>query len=149
MLSEREPKAWSMRALPRSTRSFGFVVLMVVGIHLGYGVSPLMASQCVCAHAPEVLCDCPHHVRLDGSHSPPCHIHAKSHRAADPGSRQPCVRAQCGSIPPELVLVALVSTFERPELATRPTLQHLEYPSPLRPPEIFIFPAKHPPKATA
>ena len=149
VLSEREPTGRSARGLPRSTRSSAFVVLLVVGVHLGYGVSPLMASQCACAHGPEVPCDCPHHVKADGSPPPPCHIHAKSHRAADPSSRQPCVRARCGAIPPDLILVALVSTSERLELAPRPPLERLQSPSPLRPPEVFIFPSKHPPKARA
>jgi hypothetical protein len=149
VLSERGTAPHASCALSRAIRCFAFLLLLVVGAHLSYGVSPLMASRCGCAHGPEVPCDCPHHVHADGSQPPPCHIHAKSHRAAERTSQHPCVRARCGTIPPDLVLVALVSTYEPPQLAPPPAVGRLPSDSPLRPPDIFIFPSKHPPKASA
>jgi len=147
VLRERQPMATSARGLGSATRASAFVALLVIGLYLGYGVSPLMASQCACSHGSEVPCDCPHHVQAQGSPPPPCHTHAKSHRGADSSSQQPCVRAPCGTIPPDLILIALVSTSERPALAPPPPLEQPLTFSPLRPPEIFIFPLKHPPKA--
>jgi len=148
VLSERAP--WSRaRALPGGTRPFAFAILLVIGIHFGYGVSPLMTSQCACSHGPEVPCDCPHHLETDGHAPAPCHIHAKSKDAADRTSKGPCVRALCGTTAPALILVALLSTFERPRLA--PDIRSEQPPTlaPARPPRTFIPPPKHPPKENA
>lgn len=143
------PSATEGLGLNGGIRAIAWTVLLVVVIHLGYGVSPLMASRCACAHGPEVPCDCVHHKRAEGSGPPPCHIHAKSQHAPGTDARQPCVRARCGSTPPDLILLGLVSTSEAPELPPAP----IPGPSPklslLRPSEGFIFRLRHPPKAYA
>jgi len=148
VLSEgaRRPRA---HPIPAGTRTFAFAFLLVVGIHFGYGVSPLMASRCACSHGPEVPCDCPHHLETKGQAPPPCHIHAKSRNAADRTSKEPSVRARCGKIAPDLILVALLSTFERPDLPSDAGPDQRPALSPARPPRTFIPPPKHPPKKHA
>src|SRR5216683_3750224 len=135
--------------IPAGTRTFAFALLLVVGIHFGYGLSPLMASQCACSHGPEVPCDCPHHLETEGQAPPPCHIHAKSRNAADRTSKEPSVWARCGTIAPDLILVALLSTFERPDLPSDAGPDQRPALSPARPPRTFIPPPKHPPKKHA
>lgn len=130
-------------------RSIAWVSLLVVAVHLSYGVSPLMVSHCACAHGVEVPCDCPHHLGATDSGSPPCHIHAKSRRAREAASPQPCIRARCGTIPPDLILIGLISTSEAPQLPSPEGPSETREIAPLRLPEVFHLPLKPPPKANA
>src|SRR5262249_61383420 len=94
---------WGLRAV-------ACTALLVVAMHLCYGVSPLMSSRCACAHGPEEPCECVHHERAKRSGPLPCHIHAKSQAAQGADARQPCVRRRCGTTSPDLILFGLLST---------------------------------------
>lgn len=137
-----------MRSESRATRPFALLLLLVLGIYSAYGLSPLMTSRCACDHGQEVPCDCPHHGSAHGSPPAPCQLHKKARPVANLPS-QPCLRARCGSIPPHLILVAVFSTTERPQLIPPPPPGRPGVFSPLPPPDVFPVPLKHPPKARA
>jgi len=129
-------------AHPRATV---LALLLVQGVYLGYGVSPLMSSRCVCEHGPEVPCDCPHHGSAKGEHAPPCHLHrpAPSDAKASPES---AIRVRCGAKAPDLILMAwgtLPSNVPRLSLDNSPPADDVC----VSPHDVPASPRKPPPKA--
>jgi len=98
---------------------------LLVAVHLllaGYAASPLMEAHCVCDHAADADCDCPHH---EGARSnlPPCH---RKHRASS-APKGTALRAHCGSSGMKLLLLAQAPA---PEPAPEQVLELPELPLP-------------------
>lgn len=118
---------------------------MLVAVHLllaGYAASPLMEAHCVCDHAADADCDCPHH---EGARSnlPPCH---RKHRASS-APRGTALRAHCGSSGMKLLLLAQAPA---PEPAPEQVIALPELPLPelaATPLHRTTSPRRRPPRA--
>ncbi|HYV49164.1 MAG TPA: hypothetical protein VFA20_30095 [Myxococcaceae bacterium] len=127
-------------------RNIGAGVLVAVHLLLaGYAASPLMEAHCVCDHAADADCDCPHH-EAARSNLPPCHRkrHAPSSASANKGT---ALRAHCGSSGMKLMLLAQAPAPEpAPEHAI--ALPELPLPEPTATPlHRTTSPPRRPPRA--
>jgi len=132
--------------LPRGSRFFVLLLMLVQGAYLSYGLSPLMSGHCGCAHGPEVSCDCLHHEQSSGAPAP-CHLHAKARPAAQSPTPHGSFRIRCGAINPDLILLGFVGSSEAPEWTAELSMILVPMFSPQSSPEVFISPPKHRPKA--
>lgn len=108
----------------------------------GYGASPLMEAHCICTHAVDADCDCPHHAAARAG-VPPCH---RKHRAT-PKPKGTTLQAHCGSSGMKLVLFAPAPAPERAaeRAVDVPPLPLLEIATEI--PWRAISPPRRPPRA--
>jgi hypothetical protein len=131
----------------RRARWVALVLLLLQGIQVAYGASPLASGHCACAHGPEIDCECPHHEGAGAEALPACHRRVKEKKRAE-AADAPALRARCGSTGHALVLLTTVSLEQPwlPDVVARVCLP-LPEEAPHAPPFHPLPPPRPPPRA--